>query len=116
MQIVPVNSAVHAKAKEPLMVPRVMLLVAAAGWCLTGGAGARPSFESGPGDDPSAIRRDESWVARRAQAWQPTALESAFDRIGWVEDLREAEQISRTQKRPMFLFTYDGTSLSGYRC
>jgi hypothetical protein len=49
-------------------------------------------------------------------AWQPTAEESAFDRIVWVNDLREAERISRANKRPMFLLTYDGASLSGYRC
>jgi hypothetical protein len=87
-------------------------------WCLTWGAGssACPLFECRTGDDPSVIRRDESWVANRVTAWQPTAEESAFDRIGWVNDLREAKQISRSHKRPMFLFTYDGTSLSGYRC
>jgi hypothetical protein len=95
-----------------------MLLAAATAWCLTWGpgAGARPLFECRPGDDPSAIRRDESWVANRVAAWQPTAEESAFDRIVWVNDLREAQRISRSHKRPIFLFTYDGTSLSGYRC
>jgi hypothetical protein len=85
MQIIAVNPAVHAKAEEPLMGPRVMLLVAATAWCLTWGAGAsaRPLFEFRPGDDPSALRRDESWVANRVAAWQPTAEESAFDRIGF---------------------------------
>ena len=118
MQIIAVNPTVHAKAEEPLMGPRVMLLVAATAWCLTWGAraSARPLFEFRPGDDPSAVRRDESWVANRVAAWQPTAEESAFDRIAWVNDLREAQRISRSHKRPMFLFTYDGTSLSGYRC
>ena len=118
MQIVAVDPAVHANAEEPLMGPRVMLLAAATAWCLTWGpdAGARPLFEGRPGEDPSAIRRDESWVANRVAAWQPTAEEGAFDRIGWVHDLREAQRISRSHKRPMFLFTYDGTSLSGYRC
>ena len=116
MQIVAVNLAVHAKAKEPLMRPKVILLVAAAAWCLTWGLGARHLCEAQPGDDPSALRRDESWVAHRVAAWQPTAEESAFDRIGWVNNLCEAERISRSHKRPMFLFTYDGTSLSGYRC
>jgi hypothetical protein len=118
MQIIAVYPAVHAKAEEPFMGPRVMLLVAATASCLTWGAGAsaRPLFEFRPGDDPSALRHDESWVANRVAAWQPTAEESAFDRIGWVNDLREAQRNSRSNKRPMFLFTYDGTSLSGYRC
>jgi hypothetical protein len=116
MQISAVNPAVHAKAEEPLVGPRVMLLAAATAWCLTWGAGARPLFEGRPRDDPSAIRRDESWVANRVAAWQPTTEESAFDRMGWVNDLREAQRISRSHERPMFLFTYDGTSLSGYRC
>jgi hypothetical protein len=95
-----------------------MSLAAATAWCLTwgAGAGAPPLLECRPGDDPSAVRRDESWVADRVAAWQPTGEESAFDRIGWVNGLREARRISRSHKRPMFLFTYDGTSLSGYRC
>ena len=116
MQIIAVTLAVHAKAKEPLMGPRVMLLVAATAWCLTSSAGASPLFEFRSEDDTTAHRRDESWVANRVAAWQPTAEESAFDRIGWVNNLREAQRISRSHKRPMFLFTYDGTSLSGYRC
>jgi hypothetical protein len=116
MQIIAVTLAVHAKAKEPLMGPRVTLLVAATAWCLTCGAGAYPLYESRPEDDTTAYGRDESWVANRVAAWQPTAEESAFDRIGWVNDLSEAQRISRAHRRPMFLFTYDGTSLSGYRC
>jgi hypothetical protein len=120
MHNISVNPAVHARAKEPLMAPRVMLLVAATVSCLTLGAGAgadlRPLLESSTGDDTSALRRDDSWVANRVAAWQPTAEESAFDRIGWVNGLREARRLSATHKRPMFLFTYDGTSLSGYRC
>jgi hypothetical protein len=118
MQIITVTLAVHAKAKEPLMGRRARFVVAATVCCLTWGAGARarPLFESRPGDDTTAHRRDESWVANRVAAWQPTAEESAFDRIGWVNNLREAQRISRSHKRPMFLFTYDGTSLSGYRC
>ena len=100
------------------MEPRVVLLAAATAWCLSWGtcAVASPLSEGRPAEDPHAIRRDESWVANRVEAWQPTAQESAFDRIRWAKDLREAQRISRLHKRPMFLFTYDGTSLSGYRC
>jgi hypothetical protein len=116
MQFIAVSLAVHAKAEEPLMGPRVMLLVAATAWCLTSVTIGYPLFERRSGDDSSAIRRDESWAANRVAGWQPTAEESAFERIGWVIDLREAQRISRSHTRPMFLFTYDGTSLSGYRC
>jgi hypothetical protein len=98
------------------MGSRVMLIAAAAVCCLTYCAGAHPPSELLPGDDSSANRGDESWVASRVAAWQPTAEESAIDRIKWVDGLREAERISRSKKRPMFLFTYDGTSLAGYRC
>ena len=38
MQIIAVNPAVQAKAEEPLMGARVMLLAAATAWCLTSGA------------------------------------------------------------------------------
>jgi hypothetical protein len=93
-----------------------MLLVAVTAWCLTSGASARPLFESRLEDNTAAHRQDESWVANRVAAWQPSAEESAFDRIDWVNNLRDAQRISRSHERPMFLFTYDGTSLSGYRC
>jgi hypothetical protein len=93
-----------------------MLLAASTACCLAWEASGRALLEYRPGDDPSAQRRDESWVADRAKAWQPTREESAFDRIAWVNGLHEAQRISRAQKRPMFLFTYDGTSLAGYRC
>jgi hypothetical protein len=120
MQITAAIPVVHANAKEPLMEPRVMLQAAAAAcclaWCTGAGAGGHPLCECGQGDNTGATRRDESWVASRVAAWQPTAEERAFDRIAWVNDLREAQRISRSRKRPMFLFTYDGTSLSGYRC
>jgi hypothetical protein len=116
MQFIAVNPAVHIKAEEPLMEPRMMLLAVATAWCLTWGAGAGPLLDSRPADDPGALGRGESWVANRVAAWQPTAEESAFDRIGWANGLREAQRISRLHTRPIFLFTYDGTSLSGFRC
>ena len=100
------------------MARRIELLAAGTAWCLMWGtcAVANPLSEGRAAEAPPAIRRDESWVANRARAWQPTAHESAFDRIRWAKDLGEAQRISRLHKRPMFLFTYDGTSLSGYRC
>jgi hypothetical protein len=118
MQIIAVNPVGYADEEKPMMGPRVILLAALTACCLTWGAGARTClvFDCWQGDDASATRRDESWVANCVSAWQPTAEESAFHRIGWVNDLREAEQISRSHRRPLFLFTYDGTSLAGYRC
>jgi hypothetical protein len=110
------KSAMPDKAEEALMRPRITFLGAAAAWCLVSGAGAHPPCDCRPGDQTDAVRQDEAWVANRVAAWQPTAEESAFDRVDWVKNLREARHVSRSQKRPMFLFTYDGTSISGYRC
>ena len=68
------------------------------------------------GDEPRTAKQDSAWVARRVDAWQPTVAERAFDQIGWAKDLREAERLGKQHQRPVFLFTYDGASLSGYRC
>lgn len=70
----------------------------------------------GPNSDPAAGKRDAAWVGKRVEAWHPTKEERAFDQIGWARDLREAERLSKQHRRPVFLFTYDGASLSGYRC
>ena len=68
------------------------------------------------GGEPPADKRDATWVDRRVTAWQPTAVERAFYEIGWTKDLREAQRLGKQHSRPVFLFTYDGASLSGYRC
>jgi hypothetical protein len=68
------------------------------------------------GGEPSADKRDATWVGKRVEAWQPTREERAFDEIGWAKGLREAERLGKKHGRPVFLFTYDGASLSGYRC
>lgn len=67
-------------------------------------------------DEPRGVKRDAAWVAKRVEAWQPSVEERAFDQIGWAEDLREARRLGAKHRRPVFLFTYDGASLSGYRC
>jgi hypothetical protein len=69
-----------------------------------------------PGGESPADRRDATWVGKRVEAWQPTKAERAFDEIGWATDLHEAERLGKQHGRPVFLFTYDGASLSGYRC
>ena len=71
---------------------------------------------SARGGEPPADKRDASWVGKRVEAWQPTKEERAFDEIGWAKHLREAERLGKQHGRPVFLFTYDGASLSGYRC
>jgi hypothetical protein len=68
------------------------------------------------GSAPPVDQRDATWVGKRVEAWQPTREERAFDEIGWACDLREAERLARKYERPVFLFTYDGASLSDYRC
>ena len=49
-----------------------------------------------------------SEIDKRVEAWQPTAKERAFERIGWAKDIREALKLARTHNRPVFLFTHDG--------
>lgn len=67
--------------------------------------------------DPPAGGKDfAAWVERRVQEWQPTAAERSFDRIGWVESIREAERLAKEHNRPVFLFTFDGPSMSLGRC
>jgi hypothetical protein len=68
------------------------------------------------GGEPPAHKRDATWVDKRVTAWQPTAEERAFYEIGWAKDLCEAQRLGKQHNRPVFLFTYDGASLSGYRC
>jgi hypothetical protein len=67
-------------------------------------------------DKPQTAKQDASWVTQRVDDWQPIPEERAFDQIGWAKDLGEAQRLARQHQRPVFLFTYDGASLSGYRC
>jgi hypothetical protein len=56
-----------------------------------------------------------AWVAQRVREWQPTARERRWEAIGWAKDLRDAQRLARTARRPVFLFTHDGR-LSVGRC
>jgi hypothetical protein len=58
---------------------------------------------------------DAAWVDARVQACQPTAEERRFDQIGWLTNIRAAEQLARQHDRPVFLFTHDGHMALG-RC
>ncbi len=49
-----------------------------------------------------------AWVDERVAAWQPTAREKAWERIGWATDLRGAQRLAKQHRRPVFLFTLDG--------
>lgn len=88
-----------------------LTLGACLGIALWGSAG-----ETILGNDLAVGKHVAGWVDKRVDAWQPTREERAFDEIGWATDLREAERLGKQHKRPVFLFTYDGASLSGYRC
>lgn len=56
---------------------------------------------------------DAALVARvdhRVQAWQPRREERRLDEIGWAPDLREALRLAEQHHRPVFLFTYSGST------
>lgn len=47
-------------------------------------------------------------LAATIAAWQPTARESRWRKLGWADDLRTARRLSAESGRPVFLFTLDG--------
>ena len=59
---------------------------------------------------------DLSWIEKRVQEWQPTADERRIDRIGWVNNILEAERLAKEHQRPIFLFTFDGPDMARGRC
>jgi hypothetical protein len=66
------------------------------------------SPEALPAD--ATAQSDLSWIDKRLQEWQPTREERRFDEIGWAKNLRQAQRLAREHKRPLFLFTYDGSA------
>jgi hypothetical protein len=66
--------------------------------------------------EPNEVQGDSAWIDARVAAWQPTKTERAFDEIGWVRNLTEAERLAQEHRRPIFLFTYDGSDLACFRC
>lgn len=66
--------------------------------------------------EPAHTKPTSAWIDKRIQAWQPTKAERAFDDIAWAKDLRQAQRLAREHGRAIFVFTYDGASLAGYRC
>lgn len=51
---------------------------------------------------------DAAWVEERVRQWQPTAREKRWESIGWTGSIRQAMQLAREHRRPVFLFTLDG--------
>ncbi|GEM_PF-1228643 len=49
-------------------------------------------------------------VEKRAQAWQPRKEERRLDDIGWAKDIRDALRLAREHHRPIFFFSYSGTT------
>lgn len=49
-------------------------------------------------------------VEKRVQAWQPRREERRLDDIGWAKDIRDALHLARQHHRPIFFFSYDGTT------
>ena len=77
----------------------VVLLAAA--WMFDGAASAA--------EDVGLI----SSVDRDVAAWQPTSDERRMDRIAWVADIRAALRWGKELKRPIFVFTHDGSMATG---
>jgi hypothetical protein len=101
-----------------MRLTRILLILTTTACLAARGDAAASGWSGAPleGDEVKAGVRNASWVAKRVEAWQPTEEERAFDQIGWAKEVREAARLSRHHGRPMFLFTYDGTSLKDYRC
>ena len=49
-------------------------------------------------------------VTQRVQDWQPTKDEHQLDQVGWASDLVDAMRLANKHDRPMFVFTYNGST------
>ncbi|MDA1049025.1 MAG: hypothetical protein O3C40_00895 [Planctomycetota bacterium] len=49
-------------------------------------------------------------VKQRVQDWQPTKDERLLDQVGWASDLVEARRLAKKHQRPLFVFTYSGST------
>lgn len=49
-------------------------------------------------------------VKQRVQDWQPTMDERLLDKIGWASDLVKAQKLAQKHERPLFVFTYNGST------
>jgi hypothetical protein len=98
------------KARAMRGLPRffdaALLLMAgvAAAACLL--AQSVNSEESRSGDKAS----QREWIAKRVQAWEPRKEERRLDEIGWAKDIRDALRLASEHHRPIFFFSYSGTT------
>ena len=88
-----------------LTIPVVVILATG----LAGGAvgGQAPGQKHPAPDDGGLAAR----VDQRIQEWQPTGTERRLDEIGWAKDLCDALRLAKENNRPVFLFTYSGSSI-----
>ncbi len=49
-------------------------------------------------------------VQRRVRDWRPTRHERLLDQVGWASNLVEAKQLAKKHGRPLFVFTYSGST------
>lgn len=49
-------------------------------------------------------------VHQRVTDWQPTKGERLLDQIGWAGGLEEAQRLAKEYDRPLFVFTYSGST------
>jgi hypothetical protein len=71
---------------------------------------AAPKKQFSPSDKAVA-----KWTNQKLQQILVVPTERIFDRIGWADNLIQAEGLAKRSGRPLFLFTYDGDLASG-RC
>ncbi|MFT5525063.1 MAG: hypothetical protein ACI9G1_001304 [Pirellulaceae bacterium] len=50
-------------------------------------------------------------VKQRVQDWQPTKDERLLDQVGWASDLVKARRLAEKHNRPLFVFTYSGSTI-----
>jgi hypothetical protein len=49
-------------------------------------------------------------VGADTSAWQPSKEERRLDEIGWAKDIRDALSLATQHHRPIFFFSYSGTT------
>ena len=86
---------------------RAAALLLAAGLVGVGTPPPRADAGDGPATDGAGLG---ARIDRRVREWQPTREERRLDDIGWASDIRDALRLAREYHRPIFLFTYSGSS------
>ena len=49
-------------------------------------------------------------IRQRVRDWQPTRDERLLDQVGWASDLVDAQRLAKKHDRPLFVFTYNGST------